>query len=222
MTITDPILADLGYVMETIQEVDLLHFYQSFPIICKARLLGLQDGKVQMQAQAPGSVCLTWEKQTVVLSNRLLEAVKADIQVFDIKTGVAVLGNFEYVGSRLGERMVARVEPKTPYEVRLDKGGVSLRGKMADISISGIGVYVQTPNVKKGELFEARLVLPEGEVNIPVMVLEVTPTPESFRLAMKYTVNVLDIGLVMRHIRNRRSEIFNEIQELYNQAFSGA
>lgn len=220
MTITDPILADLGYVLETNREVDLLHFYRSFPIICKGRLLSLEGGKVQVLTQPPGSVCLVHEKTTTILSNRLLEAVKAEIVDFDIKTGIANLGDFEYVGSRLGERMVARVEPKTPYEVRLEKEGLTLRGKLADISISGIGVYVQSSTVKKGELFTAHMALPEGEVTLEVKVLDVSSTPEFFRLAMKFTTNVLDIGLVMRYIRHRRAEIFSEIQDLYNQALS--
>lgn len=220
MTITDPILADLGYVLETNREVDMLHFYRSFPIICKGRLLSLEGGKVQVLTQPPGSVCLVREKTTTILSNRLLEAVKAEIIDFDIKTGIVNLGDFEYVGSRLGERMVARVEPKTPYEVRLEKEGLTLRGKLADISISGIGVYVQSSTVKKGELFTSHMALPEGEVTLDVKVLDVSSTPEFFRLAMKFTTNVLDIGLVMRYIRHRRAEIFSEVQDLYNQALS--
>jgi len=222
MTITDPILADLGYVLETNREVDLLHFYKSFPIICKARLLGLEGGKVQVSTQPPGSVCLARERTTTILSNRLLEAVKAEIVSFDIKTGIANLADFEYVGSRLGERMVARVEPRTAYEVRLEKEGLTLRGKLADISISGLGVFIQSPNVKKGELFTAHMALPEGEVTLQAKVLEVSPTPEFFRLAMKFTMNVLDIGVVMRYIRHRRAEIFSEVQDLYNQALSEA
>jgi hypothetical protein len=218
MVITDPILTDLGYVQVSNEEIDLLNFYKSFPITCRARLKELCEGSAVFYAQPPGSICLQRGESTILLSNRLLEAVKAKVDEFSIQTGMVVLSNFEYVGSRLGDRMVARVEPKDRIEVIFKKEGTTFTGHLLDISLSGIGVATSLEEISRGDGIEVSITLPEGTILLPVKVLEVTSYPQHQRLSLKFNTKVTDIAVVYKYITHRRSEIFEEIQEKYSQA----
>src|SRR5512134_1610508 len=107
----DPILLDLQFVMETGQELDILNFFKSFPITCRARVEKIENNQITLHVQPPGSVCLEDQEQTIILSRGLPEAVRARIVSFDLVTGRLKLDDFSYVGAHFGERMIARVQP---------------------------------------------------------------------------------------------------------------
>src|SRR5512142_324904 len=135
----DPIIADLQYVMETSQELDILNFHKSFPITCKARVETIERDIVVLKVEPPGSVCLESQNQTIVLSRGLPEAVKAQITSFDLINGILKLSDFSYVGSHFGDRMIARVQPEDKIPVDIEVGDEKYVGTLVDVSLSGVG-----------------------------------------------------------------------------------
>jgi len=216
----DPIISDLQYVMETGQELDILNFHKSFPITCKGRVEKIDQTLVTLRVQPPGSVCLESQEYTIVLSRGLPEAVRARVVNFDLVSGVLHLSDFGYVGSHFGERMIARVQPGEPIEVSIECDGQFYSGVLADVSLSGVGIYIKNDILSKGQMVELSLPLPEGNVEMPGKVLNISEAPEGqLRLAVGFTRNAQEIAVVMRYIKDRRTEILTEIEYMYAASY---
>jgi hypothetical protein len=216
----DPIISDLQYVMETSQELDILNFYKSFPITCKASVEGIDRDVVTLKVQRPGSVCLEAQEQTVILSRGLPEAVRARVVSFDLVSGQLKLDDFSYVGSRFGERMIARVQPDESINVEMEIEGQQFTGQLADVSLSGIGVFSTSSIPQRGQMVQLTLPLPEGLITLPGKVLNLSETPEGQnRLSIGFTRNAQEIAVVMRYIKDRRIEILDEIEQMYERSY---
>lgn len=216
----DPIISDLQYVMETGQELDILNFHKSFPITCKGRVENIDVNMVVLKVQPPGSVCLESQEQTIVLSRGLPEAVRARVVNFDLVTGMLHLSDFGYVGAHFGERMIARVQPGDIIEVTIESGGQQYSGVLADVSLSGVGIFVKDTGLEKGQMVELLLPLPEGDVNLPGRVLNISDAPDGqHRLSIGFTRNAQEIAIVMRYVKDRRTEILTEIEYMYATSY---
>jgi len=216
----DPILTDLHYVMETSQELDILNFHKSFPITCKARVESIGSDGVTLKVQPPGSVCLESQEQTIVLSRGLPEAVRARIVSFDLLSGKLKLADFGYVGSHFGERMIARVQPDGEVPVEIEAGDLQSTGELIDVSLSGVGILVSESNFQRSQLIEITLPLPEGQVSLPGKVLNISESRGKHRLSVGFTRNAQEIAVIMRYIKDRRTEILAEIEQMYQHAYT--
>jgi hypothetical protein len=216
----DPIIADLQYVMETSQELDILNFHKSFPITCKARVDTIDRDVAVLKVEPPGSVCLESQEQTIVLSRGLPEAVRARIVSFDLVKGALKLSDFSYVGSHFGERMIARVQPEDTVSVEIDANDEKYSGTLVDVSLSGVGVITNENILHRGQLLQLTLPLPEGKVTLPGKILNTNEAPDGmFRLSIGFTRNAQEIAVVMRYIKDRRIEILNEIEHMYERSY---
>jgi hypothetical protein len=216
----DPIIADLQYVMETSQELDILNFHKSFPITCKARVETIERDVAVLQVEPPGSVCLEAQEQTIVLSRGLPEAVRARVESFDLVSGMLKLSDFSYVGSHFGDRMIARVQPEDPVNIEIEINDEKFSGTLVDVSLSGVGVFLSEGPFNRGQLLQLTLPLPEGKVTLPGKILNVTETPDQqTRLSIGFTRNAQEIAVVMRYIKDRRIEILNEIEHMYERSY---
>lgn len=216
----DPIITDLQYVMETGQELDILNFYQSFPIPCKARVDMIEQDVVTLRVQPPGSVLLDDQEQTIILSRGLPEAVRARIVGFDLVSGQLKLSDFNYVGSHFGDRMIVRVQPGETIQVLMESEGQRLTGTLIDLSLNGIGVLVDGEGFPRGQELDVTLPLPEGEVTLPGKILNLSEAPnQQNRLSIGFTRNAQEITVVMRYIKERRTEILSEVEQMYHSAY---
>jgi hypothetical protein len=215
----DPILLDLQFVMETGQELDILNFYKSFPITCRARVEKIENNQITLHVQPPGSVCLEEQEQTIILSRGLPEAVRAHVVNFDLVKGELVLSELGYVGSRFGDRMIARVQPENPLQIEIEVGDQQINGELVDVSLSGVGVHVKAPGFQRSQLIHVTLPLPEGRVTLPGKILNVVETEGKYRLSIGFTRNAQEIAIIMRYIKDRRAEILAEIERMYQRSY---
>jgi hypothetical protein len=164
-------------------------------------------------------VCLMQEKQVRVLGSDYFEPAIAKVAFFDISTGAAELTDFSYVGSKLGERMIVRVEPKAPVEVVLDGAGVKITGTLADISLNGAGVRIAPVDynaaLKPGTNLQISMKLPTGNIALAGTVLSAIKTSDFYRLSIRFEQNVPQKGLIFRYLVERRAEIERELLESY-------
>jgi hypothetical protein len=217
--VIDPILLDLQFVMETGQELDILNFFKSFPITCRARVEKIENSMITLHVQPPGSVCLLDQEQTIILSRGLPEAVRANIIEFDLVQGTLKLNDLGYVGSRFGDRQIARVQPENPLDIEIESGEQKIAGQLVDVSLSGVGVHVKAPGFQRGQLIMVTLPLPEGRVTLPGKILNVIEVEGKYRLSIGFTRNAQEIAVIMRYIKDRRAEILAEIERMYERSY---
>jgi hypothetical protein len=205
------------------QEIELLNFYQGFPITCKASILQINEDAITLKAQARRSACLVINQDSWILCGSPLDAIHATIASFDILNGLVSFTNFSASDTRLGKRMNARVVPRERTDVVIQTSQFSIIEQMADISMSGIGVIFNDPlsrmHLEQGEevLITARL--PVGIIHIHGKIQAITHTGDLSRLSIVFIENTPAINLILRYISNRRIEIIDEIEKLYYQFY---
>jgi hypothetical protein len=116
--------------------------------------------------------------------------------------------------------MIARVQPEDTIEIEIEAGEKTLKGTLVDVSLSGIGITITGEDMNRGQILLLTLPLPEGKVTLPGKVLNINETPEGHsRLSIGFTRNAQEIAVVMRYIKDRRSEILSEIERMYERSY---
>ena len=136
------ILSDLRLLKDNRQAVDLMNTYKGVPFVSRCRILEIDGDRVTIQTKDFSLVCIQKEKSTRVLGSDFFEPSLAQVAAVDLLNGTAVLYDFSYLGAKLGERMIIRVEPEEPLDVEIASNGSQIAGRMADISLSGIGLLI--------------------------------------------------------------------------------
>jgi hypothetical protein len=221
MASNSQVLADLKSMMKDQQAVSLLNVFKGVPVICTAQVQDVSDNRAVFSVAPPESTSLMWERYTWLQSAKLLEAVKARVLSFDILSGVAELSDFQFAGSRLGERSAVRVEPKETLRVSINAQSQSIVGTMADISTIGVGIYVY--HLENEHPFrraaEVTLVmrLPKNEVNIQGKVRSLVRLSDFHRVSINFLPDQPENAAIAAYIVSRREEILNELPQLYEE-----
>jgi hypothetical protein len=222
MASNQQIISDLRLIKETEHELELLATYKGVPFICKARIEHIDDDLVRIKTADPAMVCLEKDMHTRVLGSDYFEPALAQIASLDIAKGIIELSNFSYLGTKLGERMIVRVEPKTPVEIGIEAEGQSISGELADISLSGLGALVKDSEysavLKPSTIITLNLHLPNGQVSIAGLILSVTRKEDCLRLAIRFVQNGSAKMVIFKYLVDRRAEITEEIKAEYRRA----
>jgi len=217
----DPIINDLQYMMETGQELDILNFFKGFPITCKASVVQIDRDVVDIIAQPPGCICLKAQTETILLCKGLPEAVRAQVISFDLPSGQLRLRDFLYADSHFGDRKITRVEPDDELAVEILSEDKVFPGVLVDVSLSGVGIIMEQDTLKRGQILQITIPLPEQKIDLPGKVLGISESISGKdRYSIGFTRNAHEIAIIMRYIRDRRVEILEEIQRLYSEQIS--
>jgi hypothetical protein len=93
---------------------------------------------------------------------------------------------------------------------------------VADISLNGIGVLVNNPDLEDNEILQIHLTLPTGETVLRGMVVETIPQDGMYRMGIKFVSNSRDISFLLKYITSRRLEILDEVSQLYERVYQTA
>jgi hypothetical protein len=221
------IMSDLRLVMEMKHDLELMNTYKGVPFICKARVQSIEDDLVQMEAHEPGLVCIEREKQTKVLGSDYFEPSMAQVVSVDFTTGKILLNKFSYLGTKLGERMIVRVEPKDPVNVAIQSEKKKTPGHLADLSLSGIGIFIDIsdylPSLKPGTTVMISMQLPNGEITLDGTILSAVKINECYRLSVRFAPNGQQQKIIIFHyLVERRVEIETELRREFEKTIATA
>ena len=219
MTSNPQIIADLKVIMEKDQHLELLSTYKGVPFVCKAKVQDITQDTAGLVTQDPSLVCLAREILAKVLGSDYFEPAIAEIAGVDIAGGHINLTNFSYIGAKLGERMIVRVEPKDPTRVFLESLDIKTSAELVDISISGLGLRVAHSEfnsaLKPGASILIRMSIPSVEINVSGTVLSAFKTDEFYRLSIRFAQDITQRSLIFKYLIDRRHEIEDEVQVEY-------
>lgn len=212
--------------MDFDHQLELMNTYRGVPVICRAQVLSVQDDGVEIETHDPALICLARQKQTKVLGSDYFEPAAARVESVDLINGRAILSHFTYQSTRLGERMIVRVEPKDPIPVRIENQGQVTTVEMVDLSLNGMGVRVdsQTYNafLKPGTAVQVDIPLPKEEVRLAGNIVTAIRTGNAYRLSVRFLPGNPQRVTVFRYLIDRRAEIAIELKEEYEQALREA
>jgi hypothetical protein len=221
MSSNQQILSDLRVVLETGHALELMNTFKGVPFVCKAHVTSIEGDIVSLEAHHPSLVCLTRDKQTKVLGSDYFEPSVAQIVSVDLACDRVVLTKFAYLGTHLGERMIVRVEPKSPVPVSLELDDQVLPADLADLSMNGIGVRFPSdqynPVLKPGVNLQVRLDLPKGQIQTDGTVLSTARLGDSYRISIRFAANHIHRVAIFHYLVDRRGEIEEELKQEYER-----
>jgi hypothetical protein len=220
------ILSDLRLTMEMKQDLELMGIYKGVPVISKAKITKIEGEVVTMISNDPSLVCLRDKNQISILGSDYFEPSTAKILKVDLKNGEVILHDFSYLGNRLGERMIVRVEPKTPLPFTLESGEIHIHGELVDISMNGAGFRIPleqyNPALKPGTQVQIDFELPKGQISLSGTVLSGAKTGEQYRLSVRFNSYDAQKKNIFRYMIDRRGEIEQELRQEFDQALQDA
>ncbi len=224
MASNQQIISDLRLAMDMKQHLELMVNYKGVPVISKAQIKAIAGDLVTMITHDPGLVCLRSSPQTNILGSDYFEPSTAKIHSVDVRSGEVQLYEFSYLGSRLGERMIIRVEPSAPIPLRLGVEDQTIDGELVDISLSGAGIRIPsakyTPLLKPGAVIQIDFELPHGMIAISGTILSGSRSTDLYRLSVRFGQNGVHKERIFKYMVDRRAEIEQELLAEYEKAKS--
>jgi hypothetical protein len=215
------ILTELGNHVASKSEFDFMNSYKGVPLVYKGEIQAVQDEAAIFKIQAPDSVCLTWDDTTHILDNRLLSGIKARVLDFDIQSGIAKLGEFDFTERSFGDRSMVRVEMEDPIPVQIRWEKNQIEATIVDISLTGLGVQVNLPEKQiptQNTPVNLKFQILERQVEIPGKIVAVFEANGGYRIATHIEDTSPGYPHIAQFISRRRIDLRQEIQDKYDQA----
>jgi hypothetical protein len=211
------ILSDLRLMKDNAQAIDLMNTYKGVPFVSRCRILNIDADQVTVQSKDFSLVCLLKEGRTRLLGSDFFEPASAHVDAVDLLAGTAVLSGLSYLGAKLGERMIIRVEPPDPIPATIRNSADVTQGLMVDISLSGMGVQIAseqyTPMLTPGANLHVLTELPTSPIEMDGIILSAIRRSDSYRLSVRFQGEHPYKALIFRYLIDRRTEIEADLRQ---------
>ena len=87
MSANSEIILGLQKALLTNAKIELMNVYRGVPVLYPATLQAVTDDSAILRASTYASACLELERHTFILCHQLEEAVGAQVETLDLKTG---------------------------------------------------------------------------------------------------------------------------------------
>jgi hypothetical protein len=121
--------------------ITLYNTYRGLPFSYDADILAVEQGSVITRVDRHQAVSMASEGRTHLYDRSLPEVIRANVVGVDFKTKQATLNEFIGVGDAVGKRASVRVQPDESLEAEIYDGRRRIRGRIADISDSGMCIF---------------------------------------------------------------------------------
>ncbi|HNT25743.1 MAG TPA: PilZ domain-containing protein [Anaerolineales bacterium] len=222
----DPLLPQLTILMNTAQPIKLFNTYRGMPISYDARITAIDQGCVILNVHKYQAVCMFLDSRTSLISPNLPDIYDAQVISLDVTKRQAVLAVFKKLFKSLERRGEVRVQPENPIPVELWVGAVRSAGKLADISISGLGVVSFGTFVYTNQAIEKNATI-QLEFSLPGIVeplrvkgkavhAALGDDPRWHRLGMEISLEDDTRTLLQNYVDQREVELLREVSFIYD------
>jgi hypothetical protein len=218
----DEIFTALESLVGSAGKVRLLNVYKGLPINSDAPVLEATDGMVMLKVNKYQATCLEIQRKAYIQSDDLHQVARGEVLNVNFLTESAIVTGFVYMGDDLGKRLMIRVQPREPVEIEMALKGVNLRGQMADLSASGVGIVTGAVVVRPtlyaiGTNMVVSFQLPSerAPLRIAGKIANAFKGSNSYRLGIELTPDSATKMTLNRYIAQRQSEVQRELRMMY-------
>lgn len=196
------------------ETVKVLSYYKEVPIICRTSVEKITDEFVVLSFDNCSIKAFPTGKTVYIKVPFLSKKIKATIVNISPKDSVMALGHFEITELPQEKRKFVRVEPAQTIEIAIIKGNKTIKGKIADISIGGVGVYaVDIQDLNEDDIVKLSFKLPESDtIEITGRVVYIIDMDGMYRIGIEYSLDVIQEEKISDYVINRQFEILREIK----------
>jgi len=119
----------------------LYNTYRGLPFSYEADILAVEQGNVVTRVDRHQAVSMALEGRTFLYSGAFPEVIRANVVEVDFRKEQATINEFIGVGDNVGKRTSIRVQPDESLEAEIYDGRRRIRGRIVDISGSGMCIF---------------------------------------------------------------------------------
>ncbi len=123
------------------KQMTLYNTYRGLPFSYDADILAVEKRSVVTRVHQHQAVSMALEGSTHIYSSTLPEVIRANVVEVDFRKKQATLNKFIGVGDAVGKRTRVRVQPDESLDAEIYEGRRRIRGRIADISASGMCIF---------------------------------------------------------------------------------
>jgi len=209
------VLSLLEKIKNRSDEVEIIDFYKELPIVLKSKILKMFDEKIILSIYGGKYNYLKKEENIYLKHPYFPKPIKANIYDLDPKNETLTIYNFMFSEIEQDKRKYVRVQPKDRIEIKLSFFGKTYFGYIKDISLGGVGVYIENiQNLKIGQEVGVHFLLSTGEVKTKGIIKHISKIKNFNILGLEYHYN-LDIKteeIISSYITQRQFEILKELK----------
>lgn len=194
------------------RDISVIIFYKEMPVVCKSEIIHIEDLFVRLKTHHIKAFSIGDE---VYMKHRKIPHTIAsrvtNINAYDFKIEVEIIG---FMDPPQDKRQYVRVEPEEPIPVKISRGDWETTGTMADISVGGVGLYVKDKNaLKRFDRVKVAFSLRRGNIESEGSVRYIEKLEASYRIGIRYELNMMQEEIVNDYIMERQFEILKELKD---------
>ena len=197
-------------------DLKLLNFYREIPVSYGATLESVEDDFAELSVHQIQAVVISFEKVTVLKSRHFPKDVIANVNYVNVEKSKVVLSSFCYALVRADRRMSVRVELSESIYASFTSAGVSVSGKLVDMSLTGLSIDAASdPGIQVSEKGELVVTLPTGTIAVPASLLKSIPGADGdgCRLVFEMEPTRATENSISQYIFQRQVEIIKELKD---------
>lgn len=205
----------LKKVKERNEDIDIIDFYKELPIILKSKILKIYEDKIVISIYSGKFNYLKKEENVYLKHPNFPKSLKADIFDLNPQNETITLYNFIFSEIEQDKRKFVRVQPENKMEANLSYENKIFKGYIKDISVGGIGVYLENVgDLKNGCEVDIFFLLSSKPVKTKGTIKYIHKTDNFNIIGIDYFSN-LDIKteeLISSYITHRQFDILKELK----------
>ncbi len=227
MNIPDNILSELKLIARTQPLITLLNYYRGVPVSYGASLRRFDLNTATFDVHKYQAVCLALDKQTQLRSKVLALAVQATVADIDVGGGLTRLTDFRPIAYTPERRLPVRPDPNQPVEVELVAQNWTVHGRLEDISLARLGVYLPASEIyfepeivfQENLRLQLRLRVPgvEQSLDLAGTIASGAAQDNDYTLDIRLPTDVEEHKLIQDYILRRQAAAAQELQAAYER-----
>ncbi len=209
------ILVLLRNIKKHKQKIEILSYYKEISIICKGYIKDVSIHTITLDISKCIKKVFQKGKDIYLKIGHPSKVLKGKVREVNPFDGVLILDEFELVKLPQEDRRYIRVRLNKKPKTILKLGNTFLEGIIDDLSIGGVGVYIEDlKNVKVGDILEIKIPLPAYNLILRGEVIHITPKGPLYKVGLQFLdISQKDESILGEFITDKQFEILKEIRD---------
>lgn len=217
------IKADSHAIIKVLQDIKdrkldndlrLLNYYHEIPVSYPASVDHVEDDMVDLTVHQHQAAVMYHEKMTFLKSRHFPHDVIAKVFRADVNRSLAILTKFAYAQVRAERRRFVRVKISEQINVSFASANNKCSGRLADISVGGMSLYVDSNNALEINDAGTLIVTLQGKtLEIPGTLLKIVEEDGMHKYLFEIETTSRIENLISQFIFQRQLEIIRELKD---------
>jgi hypothetical protein len=194
-------------------DLKLLNYFKEIPVSFPATIDHIAGDMVELTVHPSQAVAMLDQKTAFLKSSHFPYDVVAMVQRVRVERKHAVVSRLSYAHIRSERRENVRVEVMGVFDVVFRGANFSYRGRLHDISLSGLSFIVSDRGgIGKDLEGEASVFLPSSVIDVPAKLLRVLNDDDGKRYILKLDPTSRIENAISLFIFQQQAEIIKELK----------